>query len=63
MKKSIRIKYLELDENRYIENDEFKVRLNENNSTPNFITWDELWSRVRADIEKIRDYELKNTLS
>ena len=57
MKKDIRIKYLELDENRYIENDEFKVRLNEDSSTPNFITWDEMWDMVLADIDKIEEYE------
>ena len=55
--KKPRIKYLELDENRYIENDEFKIRLNENNNAPKSGTWDELWDMVRADIEKIAEYE------
>lgn len=57
MKKEIRIKYLELDENRYIENDEFKVRISENNNTQDYISWEELWDRVRGDIEKIIAYE------
>ena len=61
MKKNIRIKYLELDENRYIENDEFKIRINENNNTQDYISWEELWKRVRADIEKIRNYESQNS--
>ena len=63
MGKKVKIKYLELDENRYIENDEFKVRLNENNSTPNAITWDEMWAMVLADIDKIEAYENQNNQS
>ena len=60
MKKDVKIKYLELDENRYIENDEFKIRINENN-TQDYISWEELWKRVRADIEKIIHYESQNS--
>lgn len=56
MEKKPRIKYLELDEWRYIENDEFKIRLNENDA-PKSGTWDELWDMVRSDIEKIAAYE------
>lgn len=63
MKNKVRIKYLELDENRYIENDEFKVRLNENNGVPNSITWDEMWDMVLADIDKIEGYENHNSQS
>lgn len=59
MKYKFRIKYLELDENRYIENDQFKIRLNESGN-PKFGTWDELWAKVRSDIEKIAKYEDKN---
>ena len=62
MKNKVHIKYLELDENRYIENDEFKIRLNENNA-PKYGTWDELWDMVRSDIEKIAEYESNVSLS
>ena len=63
MEKKPRIKYLELDENRYIENDEFKIRLNENNNEPEFITWDEMWDMVLADIDKLEEYEHQNNQS
>ena len=63
MKNKVRIKYLELDENRYIENDEFKIRLNENNNEPEFITWDEMWDMVLADIDKLEKYEHQNSQS
>ena len=63
MEKKPRIKYLELDENRYIENDEFKIRLNENNNEPEFITWDEMWDMVLADIDKLEQYEHQNSQS
>ena len=63
MKKDIRIKYLELDESLYIENDEVKIIINENNIGSNTGTWDDLWTRVRSCLEKIRDYELNNTQS
>lgn len=61
MKKKVSIKYLELDENRYIENDEFKIRLNENYNASKSGTWDELWDMVRRDIEKIVEYENNNS--
>ena len=61
--KKPRIKYLELDENRYIENDEFKIRLNENNNEPEYITWDEMWDMVLADIDKLEKYEHQNSQS
>lgn len=63
MKNKVRIKYLELDENRYIENDEFKIRLNENNNKPEYITWDEMWDMVLADIDKLEEYERQNSQS
>lgn len=63
MKNKVRIKYLELDENRYIENDEFKIRLNENNNEPEYITWDEMWDMVLADIDKLEEYERQNSQS
>lgn len=56
MEKKPRIKYLELDEWCYIENDEFKIRSSENN-IPISGTWDELWEMVRSDIKKIAAYE------
>lgn len=51
----ILIKYLDLDDGRYIEND--KIR----HKTPNsyeseFLSWDELWTGVKDDIEKIQNY-------
>lgn len=63
MKNKVRIKYLELDENRYIENDEFKIRQNENNNEPEYITWDEMWDMVLADIDKLEEYERQNSQS
>lgn len=60
MKRKPRIKYLELDENRYIENDEFKIRLNENNSELEYISWDEMWDMVLADVDKLEAYENHN---
>lgn len=58
-----RIKYLELDESRYIENDEFKIRLNEETNEPQCISWDEMWDMVLADIDKIEAYEHQNSQS
>lgn len=61
MKKEPKIKYLELDEYRYIENDEFKIRLNEeNNNQQQYISWDEMWDAVLADIDKLEAYENQN---
>lgn len=60
MKKKYRIEYLELDECRYIENDEFKVRSNENNVQES-CTWDEMWDMVLADIDKLEAYEQNAT--
>ena len=57
-----RIEYLELDECRYIENDEFKLRPNENN-TQEYCTWDEMWNMVLADIDKLEAYERNNCQS
>lgn len=54
------IEYLELDENRYIEKDKFKIRLHESDNKPKSGTWEELWSMVRSDIEKIAEYENNN---
>ncbi|MDE6339694.1 MAG: hypothetical protein K2K97_07910, partial [Muribaculaceae bacterium] len=59
MKKKSKIEYLELDKCRYIENDEFKVRLNEYN-TQEYSTWDEMWDMVLAYIDKLEAYEHSN---
>ena len=58
--KKPRIKYLELEEGLYIENDKVKVRLNENNAQER-CTWDELWNRVRAAMMKVKEYEDNNS--
>ena len=60
MEKKPRIKYLELEEGLYIENDKVKVRLNENNAQER-CTWDELWNRVRAAMMKVKEYEDNNS--
>lgn len=60
MEKKHNIEYLELDESRYIENDEFKVKLNENDAQE-YCTWDEMWDMVLADIDKLEEYEHKNS--
>ena len=56
MRKETRIKFLELDEFTYIENDKIKIRqcsqLKEERCT-----WDEMWDKVRSYIEKIAEYE------
>lgn len=63
MGKKPRIAYLELDEFRYIENDEFKIRVDKRNEMPQSATWDEFWDQVRSDIEKIAAYEQQHQQS
>ena len=58
--KKPRIKYLELEEGLYIENDKVKVRLNENNAQER-CTWDEGWERVKMIVRKVMEYENNNS--
>ena len=60
MEKKPKIKYLELEEGLYIENDKVKVCLNENNEQER-CTWDELWNRVRSAMMKVKEYEDNNS--
>ena len=50
------IKYLEIDENSYIENDVIKMKLNEN-YVPKEGSWDELWEGVIEIMKKIQKYD------
>ena len=55
------IKYLEISESLYIENNEIKERLNES-STPQFLSWDDGWQYVLSSLSKIMNYnEQQNT--
>ena len=56
MRKGTRIKFLELDEFTYIENDKIKIRQS-NQLKEERCTWDEMWNKVRSHIEKIAEYE------
>ena len=40
------IEYLEIDENTFIEKDIVKTRLNESNDYVNFISHEELWTKI-----------------
>lgn len=55
-----RIKYLDLEEGIFIENDEVKTILNENNAQE-YCSWDEMWDRVRNAMIKIKNYEDNNS--
>lgn len=52
------IKYLDLEDGRYIENDKIKYNVSEDNETE-YISWDKLWTGVKNDIEKIQKYVQK----
>lgn len=55
------IKYLDLGESIYIENNEIKERVNEN-QIPHFVSWDEGWRYVLSALDKIKNYdEQQNT--
>ena len=56
MRKGTRIKFLELDEFTYIENDKIKIRKSYQLKEER-CTWDEMWDKVRSHIEKIAEYE------
>ena len=55
-----KIKYLDLDDGIYIENDRVKIRLNENNAQER-CTWDEMWNMVQHAMLKIKNYEDNNS--
>ena len=55
-----KIKYLDLDDGIYIENDRVKIRLNENNAQEH-CTWDEMWNMVQHAMLKIKNYEDNNS--
>ena len=57
MEKKVIVEYLDIDEFSYIENDKIKSKLAENQSTQNFLTWEDGWKRVRMIIEKVKNYE------
>lgn len=59
--KKPRIKYLELDEFSYIENDIIKSRLNEEETNSTFLSWDEGWERVKMIVRKVMEYENNNS--
>ena len=55
------IKYLEISESLYIENNEIKERLNES-GTPQFLSWGDGWQYVLSSLSKIMNYnEQQNT--
>lgn len=58
------IRHLDLGDGRYIENDNVKDIITENEESE-YYTWDELWAGVKNDIEKIQKYvqEQQNTLN
>ena len=53
------IKFLDIDETYYIENDKVKLHLNEN-STPQQGTWEEVWMEAAKIIQKAREYDEKH---
>ena len=61
-KKVIKIPFLNIDENYYIENDKVKIHLNENQS-PQQGTWDEVWDDVMKIIKKASEYDANNNFS
>lgn len=61
MNKKTLIEYLNLDEFSYIENDIIKYRLNEEQMSDQFLTWEEGWDRVRMIIKRIKEYEDNST--
>ena len=56
MRKGTRIKFLELDEFTYIENDKIKIRQSSQLKEER-CTWDEMWNHIRSHIKKIIEYE------
>ena len=56
-KNNVRIKYLEIDENTYIENDEIKTIIDESHIQPKFVSWDEFWDNLYNRIAKIKEYD------
>lgn len=53
------IKFLNIDETYYIENDKVKLHLNEN-SAPQQGTWEEVWMDAAKIIHKAREYDEKH---
>lgn len=53
----LNIKYLELDDDLYIENGIIKNRLKRENGNQEYCTWDEMWNRVHHVLLKIKNYE------
>ena len=51
------IRHLDLGNGRYIENDKV-IDHCDHKSAEEYLTWDELWSGVKSDIDKIRSYFL-----
>lgn len=56
------IKYLELGEGLYIENNELKERIEETIDDVGFETWDECWGYVMETLRKIKDYDDNSVL-
>ena len=54
------IEYLEIDENTFIEKDIVKTRLNESNDYVNFISHEELWTKIYDNMLIIREYDEKH---
>ena len=55
-KKKYMIEYLDIDDRFYIENDDVKVRLTEEETTDT-ISWDEMWDEALKIIDAARKYD------
>lgn len=55
------IKYLDLEDGRYIENDKIKYNVSKDNDKE-YISWDELWTGIKNDIEKIQNFFKNKTI-
>lgn len=55
MAKKVLVKYLDLGDGRYIENDKVKYKVNESGETK-CLSWDELWTGIKSDIEMVQKY-------
>lgn len=55
------IRHLDLGDGRYIENNKVIDHCH-HESNEEYLTWDELWSGVKSDIDKIRSYFLVNKM-